>query len=797
MIAPRLSRAAASCLPLLASVLALLIVPTAAPRAAAGEPSATPFVQIRVDQVTPDVVTTTSEPVVTVSGIVTNVGDRPVHDVMVRLEHAPAVTSSAALRTSLDGDTDQYQPVADFLTVASELQRGQKAGFTLSAPVRSLTAPSLAIERPGVYPLLVNVNGTPDYGAPARLDNARLLLPVVGVPPEQTATPADTVTSVVAPDTSRPVQITMLWPLADRPRLSPGAPGGTVPVRLMDDELAASLASGGRLDILLSSVEFATSRDVDPDGAVARSLCLAVDPDLLVTVNAMTGGYVVSDAPDSSAQQPGTPTHPGAGQAAAVSWLDRLRALAHRMCVASTTYAQADLDAVQRVADPGLTAAATSSAADIVDQILGISSVRGAALMPDGPLTPRVIDLLNSTGIPVTVAAADISELDGVNRAPATADLVPRRLAPHVAVAPFDPAVGAALAAAGIDPSAPTYLGAALAVRLRHDSDTARRQDALGSMLWRSLQLNAAPRVQILMPPAAWNLSATDAQAILTTLATSIRSGLAVPRPLPAVIADTQAVATAPPPIRTDTAAHGRFDDDVTAQIAAEAGRVWGLTAALTSDARTGLTGAAYTAPLREDMLRAVSQSEPPDTRNGLAHQRLDVLGHAIDDLFGAVTIVNPGGSYTLATEHSPLPLALHNGLGVPIRVRLQVDAPPGMSVTDIGEIELPPGYLPLRVPIEVNFTQRVAVDVSLHTPDGLPLGEPVRLSVHSNAYGKVLFAITMTAAAVLVTLAGRRLWHRFRGQPDPADLDRPDPGDARYVSDRGTAHRVDQEHRV
>ena len=28
----------------------------------------------------------------------------------------------------------------------------------------------------------------------------------------------------------------------------------------------------------------------------------------------------------------------------------------------------------------------------------------------------------------------------------------------------------------------------------------------------------------------------------------------------------------------------------------------------------------------------------------------------------------------------------------------------------------------------------------------------------------------------VLVLLAGRRLWHRFRGQPDPADLDRPEP---------------------
>ncbi|BBY06403.1 hypothetical protein [Mycobacterium noviomagense] len=792
MTQPRLSRAAASCLAVVAGILALLIVPTAAPRAAAGEPGTTAFVQIRVDQVTPDVITTTSDPVVTVKGIVTNVGDRPVRDVMVRLEHAPAVTSSAALRTSLDGGTDQYQPAADFLTVATELQRGQKSGFTLAAPLRSLTKPSLAIDQPGVYPLLINVNGTPDYGAPARLDNARFLLPVVGVPPEPTKTSTDSLSSVVAPDTSKPVQITMLWPLADRPRLAPGVPGGTFPVRLMDDELATSLATGGRLDVLLSSVEFATSRDVDPDGAVGRSLCLAVDPDLLVTVNAMTAGYVVSNSADSSAQQPGTPIHPGTGQAAAVSWLNRLRALAHRMCVAPTPYAHADLDAVQRVADPGVSAAATSKAADIVDQILGVSSVRGATLMSDGPLTRRTADLLDSSGNAVAVAAADLSEQD----AGAVVNVEPRRVAPHVVITPFDPAVGAALAAAGTDPIAPTYLGSALAVRLRHDSDTARRQDALASMLWRSLQPAAAPRVQILMPPAAWNLAANDAQAVLSTLATSIRSGLAVPRPLPAVIADAQGVAATPVPINSDTGAHGRFDDQVTTEIAGEVARVWGLTAALTTDARTGLTGPAYTAPLREDMLRAVSQIERPDTRNGLAHQRLDILGHAIDDLFGAVTIVNPGGSYTLATEHSPLPLALHNGLGVPIRVRLQVDAPPGMSVTDIGEIELPPGYLPVRVPIEVNFTQRVAVDVSLRTPDGLALGEPVRLSVHSNAYGKVLFAITLTAAAVLVALAGRRLWHRFRGQPDPADLDRPDPDDARYADD-DAAERVDEEHRV
>ncbi|MBV9322136.1 MAG: hypothetical protein JO106_19885, partial [Mycobacterium sp.] len=527
--------------------------------------------------------------------------------------------------------------------------------------------------------------------------------------------------------------------------------------------------------------------------------------DLLVTVNAMTAGYVVSNSSVSSALQPGTPTRPGAGQVAAASWLNRLRALAHRICVAPTVYAEADLDALQRVNDAGLSATAANTAGDIVDQILGVTSTRGATLMADGPLTKRAAELLNANGPTVAIAAAGFSGNDSVSGAPATADVAPRRVSPQVIAAPFDPAVGAALAAAGTDPVAPTYLDAALAVRLRHDSDAARRQDALGSMLWRALDPRIPGRTQILLPPAVWNLQADDAHAILTTLATTIRSGLAVPRPLSVAIADALAFGQGPQQLTSHTAARGRFDDEVISKITVDVGRLWGLTSALTADVRSGLTGVQYTAPLREDMLRAVSQSERPETRNGLAHQRLDIVGNTIDDLFGAVTIVNPGGSYTLATERSPLPLALHNGLAVPIRVRLQVDAPPGMAVTDVGEIELPPGYLPLRVPIEVNFTQRVAVDVSLRTPDGLSLGEPVRLSVHSNAYGKVLFAITMTAAAVLVLLAGRRLWHRFRGQPDPADLDRPDPADAMPMDhglgsaerDRTPDRRVDEEHRV
>jgi len=738
--------------------------------AATGEPGSASFLSVQIDSVTPDTVTTGSTPMLTVTGTIANTGDRAVRDIVARLERAPAVSSSAQLRSELTGDTSQYQPVAEFITVATQLDRGQRAGFTLNYPLRSADQPALGIDGPGVYPLLVNVNGTPDYGAAARLDDARFLLPVLGVP---TATPAaaDVPESVIPPDTTRPVPVTMLWPLADQPRLAPGVPGGTSPVRLMDDSLATSLGTGGRLDTLLGAAEFATSPPVDPNGDVGRALCLAIDPDLLVTVNAMTSGYTVSDSADGL----GTASHPGTGQAAASAWLDRLRALAGRMCVIATPYAQTDLDALARDGDPALSNFAIAGSADLVEQLLGVPITRGVTVIGDEPLNQRVADLLDAHGPTVALAAAEPTAAESES-GPAGPDLAVRRLSGTVVTTPFDPSVGAALAGLGNAPREPSYLDPELAVPLSHDSPIARRQDAVSAMVWRALTPAAEPREELLIPPMTWSLRAEDAQAVLSTLATSIQSGLAVPRPLSTVIATAAADPTVPQPASASANDNNRgaFDDAVVGTINAQIGRLWGLTSALTTNQQTGLTGLAYTAPLREDMLRALSQAAPVDTRNAQALARLAIVGRTIDDLFGAVTIVNPGGSYTLATEHSPLPLALRNDLAVPIRVRLDVAAPPGMTVTDIGDQELPPGYLPIRVPIEVHFTQRVAVDVALRTPDGLPLGEPVRLSVHSNAYGKVLFFITVSAGAVLALLTGRRLWHRFRGQPDRADLDRP-----------------------
>ena len=210
---------------LVLGLLALLTMPTTTAPAAAGEPGSVPFLQVRLDRVTPDLVTTTSDPTLTVTATVTNVGDRPVRDVVARLEHAPAVTSSAGLRTNLDGGTDQYQPVGEFVNVSGELQRGQAVEVNFAFPIRSTTAPRWASMHPASTPAGQRQRPPTTARPPAsttpasccRFSAHRPIRPWPGRRPGRRR----------GSDTTRPVVVTMCcgrWPTG---RLAPGVPGGT------------------------------------------------------------------------------------------------------------------------------------------------------------------------------------------------------------------------------------------------------------------------------------------------------------------------------------------------------------------------------------------------------------------------------------------------------------------------------------------------------------------------------------------------------------------------------------------
>jgi hypothetical protein len=149
---------------------------------------------------------------------------------------------------------------------------------------------------------------------------------------------------------------------------------------LTDDELAGSLAMGGRLYGLLMAYESALA------GPLGTGVCLAVDPDLLRTVEAMTQGYEVRGQGE------------GKGRSAAGLWRDRLRLLAAGRCVIALPDADADLVALSRAQLTGLTDLALNGA-EVVRAVLGVQPTQGLTWPEDGVLDQPTLSDLTARGV--------------------------------------------------------------------------------------------------------------------------------------------------------------------------------------------------------------------------------------------------------------------------------------------------------------------------------------------------------------------------------------------------------------
>ncbi|MFD6155466.1 hypothetical protein ACFWF7_12495 [Nocardia sp. NPDC060256] len=829
----RLFRIIVAVLITLGSATALLAPAAHAQPTGTGTTSGPKFLKLSLDSVTPTAVTTTSDPTLTVSGSIMNIGDRMVKDVTVRVQRAAVVTAPRDLRATLQQDQINYAVNGDFEDVVPQLDKGERTKFTVTIPLRpgaSTTKRSLNISEPGVYPLLLNVNGKPDYGNQARLDDARFLLPVLGVPPASKGTDAPDASQAVTAPTDAPVATTVLWPLADRPRVVAGIPGSAESkVELTDDELAASLAKGGRLDQLLGALETVFDTTPTRDRALAASVCLAVDPDLLVTVQAMTKGYRVLASPSD----PEGATRAGTGAAQAQTWLDRLRALAGTMCTVALPFAQVDLDALAAVNDPDLSARAMNAPAEIVDSILATKSVRGVSLPDSGSIDNGAGILLRSHGFGTAVLAdaavtpegtagtsepaapttgrgdsknqptsnqttvsqtSDVADPDVV-RLPAVTAPVPPPAAPtpanpaapngNPAAAPaVDPALhvtsfdiwsATALAALGSNPPTPSFTPAKVRYEVSNDSRVARLQDALGAISWSALNPQPnQPRSLLLVPPQQWSASKDEGTSLLRQIELLVRSNLAAPRPFQDLVQQPPD----PQPYELDylpQAAADAVPDRFIAPVADQGRRISELMRALVEVPEADPTPRQFLDPLRDDLIRVLSLS---DRRTGdataadtFAQRRTDQTTKALDNIYHSVTVLPPGGVYTLASEQSPLLLVARNNLPVSIRIKFRIEAPHEAKITDLGEQQLPPrGTRSFQIPTEVSDSRNLVIPISLTTPDGIPLGNATSVSVRSNAYGQTLAIITACAGVLLFLLAGRRLWRRFRGQPDPAD---------------------------
>lgn len=705
----------------LAATLLALSAPLTAPASAQpiGKPvppvaGSQELARLEVTEVTPRLITAATQSV-TVTGKVTNVGDRRIDDVRVRLQRGEAIDSDRAMRDVTTQTTDAA--VGPFQPVAKTLQRGDSVDLKITIPVRGADG-SLLIDDPGVYPLLVNVNGRPEYGDQARLGAVSVPLPVMAVPGGPSANPK-----------AAPPGVTMLWPLLDtQPRRLPTTDGSTL---LADDDLADSLAVGGRLFGLVNTVRQATTGDTP----LLRSLCFAVDPDLLQTVALMTEGYRVRLTSGQVVN--------GRGADAASDWLTRVRDLTRGQCVLAVPYADADLVALSRSGAVDLAQLSLAGSSIVADLLAPVDPRKNLYWPAGGTFDQRtLIDLATLGQATVLADPGHLQQVEGT--APYTVNGT--QTAYPVRALPVDSLVSDALASRA---------------RPGTQSDGDSTQNGMAALAYRAAFDQRGGGQVLITPPRRWQASDTELAQFLSLTRQLFDDGFVTPLPL-------DQAAAAPDGGTANSLAYTAQDStqEIPTQITAEVMRINAtkrdLLAAMVDDNTNSIDPNALLAPLEDGLLRGVSTAWRG--RIAGAQESVDYVDGQLDGLRDLVVVRDTGRPLSLASGDSPIPVTIYNGLPVTIVVRINLSSIPGLRPEPYQDVQIPPlSSAPRYIPAEVSRSGRLTVDVRLTTPGGTPLGDTARLELNSTSYGIISVAVTGTAGVVLVLLVGVRIFRRVK----------------------------------
>ncbi|MFC8143696.1 DUF6049 family protein [Streptomyces paradoxus] len=374
--------------PLLAGLLQL---PAATPADAAGQESpqaasSAGSVSVAVDSLSPS--TPTEGDTVTVSGTVTNNGKQTVTGAHVDLQVGPPLETRSAIDTLAKKSNDLQGPSGEkvggkYTEKFSALTPGVAEPFSISVP-----ADKLDLGGDGVYQLAVALSGkTSAQPWDQVLGIQRTFLPWQ---PEEAGTRTKT---------------TFLWPLISSAHMAAetGSNEQQTPV-FRDDELAEEIAPGGRLDQMVS-----LGKGLD--------VTWVVDPDLLASVDAMTGSYQVRDA-DGGAT-------PGKNQEAAKNWLAELQQAVSGEEVAALPFGDPDLASLAHngtnvTGSLNHLKQATDAADETVDTILHVKPSTDFVWPVDGAVDPSIVKVATSAGADKVITRSD-SLQDNLSYTPSAA----------------------------------------------------------------------------------------------------------------------------------------------------------------------------------------------------------------------------------------------------------------------------------------------------------------------------------------------------------------------------------------
>ncbi|MDO5032206.1 DUF6049 family protein [Corynebacterium sp.] len=651
-----------------------------------------------------------------------NSSDSPVSHLQITSRRGDAVTSTAQAREQLAaGAFPYYGPIAE----VGELAPGESRELSVEVPTGLAHALTLAITEPGAYPLLFTLTGTRE-GQAANFAEERLIFQVDPAQHlEAEPHPAE------AEPEEQPHAFTLVYPLTSDIDIVPGDTGGTELI-LSNDNLAAELAPGGRLDVLLDSY---LSHDLRGAG------CVALDPALVDTVDRMAKGYTVNPTRPSAAEPPRrlrdswftNEEHergkPGRGSADAAAWLGKLK---HVSCTMTMPWANADADAVAHVNNKWLNFEAIQRGEDTIKRVLGTEL--------STPLsTPGSGTIAHDMGVPMLVA--DNSQWVGK-------------------AATFDASLGALLGQTGSKPQTAGYTNPELRYDYQLDSEQSRALSAAAALGIAARHGDVVAKLPNYLDVSAAGAVLDSAQQLIDAETVTPREVSALPIEDPSPERGNRAGSPYPDP--------AIFQDADITRVEQQARYTDELTGIMVNDPNIAMTRYGFTLPLRRDLLSALSLTNR-DTLSGYAEsieassERLRRQSEMLRDLRASVSLIPPGNVYTRVSESSPLLIVAKNGLPLPVDARLAYTAPDGGSLNTPSLV-----HIPAKGSITVSMTADLPSDKArtdltlwLATPDRHAISEPINIAVQTRAGIVSVYGVGAIAALVLILAALFRLGQR------------------------------------
>jgi Family of unknown function (DUF6049) len=667
---------------------------------------------------------------VTVRGSLTNTSGRPLRGLTVQLRSSNVAFSQ---RAQLQQYASGADPAADapqrhaLTVIRRRLAPGETVSWRAVLPVAELHLTSF-----GVYPLAAQVSST----AGAVLGTSRTFLPYW--PTGRQGRP-------------RQSDIAWIWPLIDLPDQGPCA-------GLLNNNLAASVADGGRLARLLAAGTSAAGQQAQ--------LTYAIDPALVSSVSTMTGKYATGAGHSC---QPGQ-SHPAS--AAARSWLTGLRSAVAGQPAFVTPYADVDIAALTRSNLDGDVNQAFTDGRTVAGRILHHS------FTPAAPADQSAQALTSATAWPADGLAnyAMLGPLAGVNGIRtlvlSSSTMPPSPPVPQtpsaVTTTPND--IGGAMRVLLADSTLTHVIGSAAATAGPGAAfSAAQRFLAETAMI---VGQTPVSRAIVIAPPPRWDPSAGLASGLLGDT-------VSAPWLDPVSAGDLAA----------DTRATGRVartgPNDVGSKLISRP--LLRQVHAVDRDVR--LVQSMTVDPVPQ-LNRSIAGVESAAWRVSPAQRRharalLSNIVSYVSRQENEVSIISPG-HLTLGGQKGAIPITINNKLhhSVQVRVQLTVDQPthsgfavlPGRGATQsqnvvtTSVIKVQPDIINTeRLKVRASSIGTTTISLRLLAPDGQALPQPpVTMTVQATHFGT--FALTILAAAlgVFVITSATRAIRRGRTPPGP-----------------------------